>query len=469
MLHLSRHRITQGRTGSVLCLTLLLAAACREKLRFDPVLPGEPGSIDSEVLALAQEKIEAVRTDPSNARRHGTLGLVYEANGLHAAAEKCFEHASRLDPKEPLWRYHRSISLREIGRTDEADVLLGASAAELGDVPGVQHRLGLALLDSGDLAGALAAFRRAQAGNPDQPEVLVGIAAVHLAREDPAAAVPLLERALAADPGYKQAHYLLGLAFRGLSRESEAADQLALGVDAQTRLLDDPLSAELGTYLVNSVGQFAQASQLFASGQYAASLALCERILRKDPDDKNVLIKAGAAAVELARYDRALELLGRALALDEGEYRVHTNLAECYLRAQKLDEAMHHVDRALELAPETARSHTVRARILATRGRLPEAYEELKTAVELNARNTMTYVALSEVCAQLGRTAEALTWCRSAVRLDPSYLPSRFNLAILTLRSGDVDGAAAMITELDRLAPNHPRLAFLKADLAKVR
>jgi len=452
-----------------LVLTLLLAGACREKPSLDPVSLAQTGAIDPEVLALAQEKSEAVRRDPSNARLHGSLGLVYEANGLHEAAEKSFENAARLDPGEPLWRYHRAISLREVGRTDEATALLRECAAELVSVPAAQHRLGLALLDAGDLPGALAAFRGAQAGNPDQPEVLVGIAAVDLAQGDPSAAVPLLEQVLAADPGYKQAHYLLGLAFRALSRETEAADQLALGLDGQARYLDDPLSAELRTYLVNSVGQFAAASDLFAAGQYAASLALCERILKKQPDDKNVLIKAGAAALELARYDRAFELLNRALALDEAEYRVHTNLAECYLRSQRLDEAMQHADRAIELAPETARARTVRARILANRGRFEEAYVELKQAVQLNARNAMTHVALTEVCAQLGRTDEALTWCRSAVRLDPSYLPARFNLALLTLRSGDVDGAAVMIAELDRMAKDHPRVAFLKDELAKVR
>src|SRR5262249_23046541 len=104
-------RRVQG-AGSVLALAALLPA-CGAPLGLDPVQPVEPRKLDLEVLELARVKIEAVRADPSNARAHGTLGLLYEANSLWAAAAASFDNASRLDPREALWRYHRSIALRE--------------------------------------------------------------------------------------------------------------------------------------------------------------------------------------------------------------------------------------------------------------------------------------------------------------------------------------------------------------------
>jgi Flp pilus assembly protein TadD len=109
----------------------------------------------------------------------------------------------------------------------------------------------------------------------------------------------------------------------------------------------------------------------------------------------------------------------------------------------------------------------LRARILATQGQLEDAYDELLKSVHLNARNAMTHVALSDVCAQLGRMPEAFSWCQSAIELNPSYLPARFNLALFTLKNGDVDGAAKLTRELERLAPGHPRVALLKTELAK--
>ncbi len=464
----SFHPILVPRAAAALILAAVLAGACGQDLRLDPVLPGETGSLDPEVLALAQQKIEKVRLEPANARLHGSLGLVYESNRIWDAAEKSYDNAARLDPREPLWPYHRSIALREGGRTDEADALLRSSAAQLASAPGVQHRLGQALLDAGDLTGALAAFRRALALTSDQPEVLVGIASVMVAQEDQAGAVPLLQKAIQKDPSYKQAHYLLGLAFRALSRDSEAAEQLALGLDAKVRFLDDPLSAELKSYKVNYVDQLAEAGSLMTTQQYAAALNLCERVLVKRPDDKDVLNNAGAAAMELASYDRAFELLGRAMAIDEREFATHINLAECYLRTQKLLEATQHADRAVALAPGVGRARMVRARVLASRGRFQDAYLELRQAAKLDARNAMTYVALSEVCAQLERLPEALEWCQTAVQLDPSYLPARFNLAMFTMKTGDLDRAAALTRELDRLAPGNPRVALLKQELEKL-
>src|SRR5262249_12695573 len=152
--------------GSVLALAALLPA-CGAPLRLDPVEPGETRQLDPEVLELARVKIEAVRADPSNARAHGTLGLLYEANSLWAAAAASFDNASRLDPREALWRYHRSIALREAGETEAANALLAQSARELASLPGVQHRLGQVLLDSGDVEGAWAAFQRALALAPE--------------------------------------------------------------------------------------------------------------------------------------------------------------------------------------------------------------------------------------------------------------------------------------------------------------
>ena len=48
-------------------------------------------------------------------------------------------------------------------------------------------------------------------------------------------AADLCERALRFAPGYKRAHYNLGLAYRGLGRKDEAADELNKGLEAKKK------------------------------------------------------------------------------------------------------------------------------------------------------------------------------------------------------------------------------------------
>src|SRR5262249_32991936 len=151
------------------------------------------------------------------------------------------------------------------------------------------------------------------------------------------------------------------------------------------------------------------------------------------------------------RYERALELLARSLEIDPREFATWLNLADAHLRAQHTDEALKAADRAVELAPQVSHVRLLRARVLATRRDFQAAYAELKQAVALDPSDLEAYVALSETCARQGRNPEAQMWCAKAVEVDPSYLPARVNLALFTLRNGDVEGARRLIAELHRI------------------
>ena len=63
--------------------------------------------------------------------------------------------------------------------------------------------------------------------------------------------VEAIERAVALDPRYRASRYALGLAYRGLGLLDQAQRELALGLDAQTRYLADPLSSQVAAYSVN--------------------------------------------------------------------------------------------------------------------------------------------------------------------------------------------------------------------------
>lgn len=427
----------------------------------------ETRSIDPEVLELIRQKSELVRSAPRDARAHGTLGLVYSANGLWDVAARSLANAALLEPDDQLWAFYQALALRETGDGGAASALLARVARERTDLPAVQQRLGHWLLDAGDLAGARAAFTRALAGAPDSPELLVGMAGVELALEQWQAAFDLAQRALAKDPSYTPAHYASGQALRGLGRDAEAARELTIGVGAQGRWLDDPLSAEVRTYRVNYVARFADASRLMLAGSYARALPVLERIHAKRPDDVAVLSNLAACYQETGQPARAVELLQRALELDERSFSIHLNLADAYLRLGRPEDAERHADRACALSPELGRAHLTRARVLALRGAFEPAYAALRESVRLDPNNTQVYVALTEVCMRVQRVDEAFAWGSRAVELDPAHLPSRVNLAHICILKRDFAAARRHVDELLRVAPKNERVRALAAELEK--
>jgi len=435
----------------------------------DPVLPPGSMTLEPDVRDLIAKHVALVRELSSPASAHGSLGLVYEANDLWVPAEASYANAAILDPGAPLWRYHRAVVLREVGRTVESNELLLKAAAELPKDPGVQHRLGVVLLELGDVAGSEAAFRRALGAAPGHPSCLVGLAFVCIARDDWAGARDLCLPIVKDDPGFQQAQYALGLAYRGLGDAKHAAIALNLGAEGKTRYLDDPLSAELKSYRVNIMSQITETQVLEKANRNEEALAIWARMVARNPDQKTLITNYGAALLALGRADEAIVQLNRSLALDENEFATHMDLAEAFSLKKQFEQARVHADRAVALAPQVARTHRTRAGVLAAGHEFEAAYQELRRAVELDPHDSVAFGALAEISTLSGHADEAKGWFQMAVDVDPTNLSAFVNLARLNLNAGATEIAMAQVQELLERAPNDKHVRALAAQLGLSR
>ncbi len=422
--------------------------------------------LDAEVLELAKRKLEEARRAPQDARAHRALGLVYSANRLWDAPERSHGNAAHLDTAQALWRYYRALALREAGRTDEACVMLEQVARDLPASAAVLQRLGEWRLDRGDTQGARDVLTRVLAQSPDQPELLVAVAGVDLAEERWQAACDACQRALRKDPRDKLAHYRLGLALRGLGRNAEAERELSQGVNATSRWINDPFSAEFASYKVNYVSQLADATRLMLANQHAQALPIVERVHKKRPDDVIVINNLAACLQETGNAARAVELLERAAQLAEREFATYLNLADAYMRLAPRRRATRCRQGGRD-RPALGRAYLTRARVLALRERFEEAYQALTQSIKLEPANASTPLALSEVCSRLKRFDEAGAWAQKALQADPSSVPARMNVVALALRRGALEEAAAHMQELTLLAPRDERVAALRKELER--
>jgi len=430
-----------------------------------PVALVDSETLDDEVVQLVERVRREVEKDPANAAAHGKLGLVFEANQLWDEAEQSFANAVKLDTSDPLWAYHQAIALRQAGETQRALALLQSSALRLANMAGPQYRLGVALLEADRVDEAEQAFERTRALLPTIPDPYLGLGEVELHRENYAAALPLLEKAVALEPSYKTAHYALGLALRGVGRTDEAALHLAEGLGGKRRYIPDALEAELRTYAVNFSGQFERATNYVNSGQANKGIAILEKLLVGRPNDTNVLNNLANGYIALRDYERAVTLLERAAGVNDTLFPTYINLAACYLGMQRLDDALVAADRAVELAPEMGRAHLKRAEILVALNRLQDAYSALKSCVRYDARDGGAFIALGQVCARTHKNAEAVEHLLTGIRLKPDSILARTELGLVYLRLGEGEKALATYREVQPMAPESPQVHALKRQL----
>jgi len=180
------------------------------------------------------------------------------------------------------------------------------------------YRRGARLHESGDFAGALAAFDSSLQAAPD-------VAAVHYGRGTALAMLRRLEEAVQAyarcveiEPGHVGALYNQATALALLQRWHDALAVLD-GIVAKFPAMADAWNNRAGV--------------LQALGRTEEGLDSAMRVLQLRPSDPRALYNAGLMLLLLKRFDKAEQVLARALEVNPGNGDILGSLAAAALRA----------------------------------------------------------------------------------------------------------------------------------------
>ena len=243
-----------------------------------------------------------------------------------------------------------------------------------------QHHLGDMLLESGDIDGAEAAFRRAIASRGESSEGHVGLGRVALSRRDYAAAVTVLEHALSLTPGHKTASFLVGRAYRRLGRTEEANRAQARGEGAEKYYIPDRTSDDLARYsglptprrgdlaqadsdlaraidnlVRKSYGHEARlehAARLIGAGKPADAIVILEEMLRERPGDPQAMGSLAVAYRRANRLQDALAILEEAIRVSPQDLTAVVNLGIVSVELEDWRRAGRALNAARELQPD---------------------------------------------------------------------------------------------------------------------
>jgi eukaryotic-like serine/threonine-protein kinase len=274
-------------------------------------------------------------------------------------------------------------------------------------------------------------------------------------------ALPLLERAVAADPdspltwaGLAEAQWFKYFATKDpawLDRTSESLRQ------AQDRDLDLAPVHRVAGVLLHNAGFYQRAEEEYL------------RAIELEPLNGENYRRLGQAYDGDNRVEQSLEAFRRATELDATSARAWNGLGTFYRNHGNYSEEVKQFEKCVRLEPREADSHFTLGTAYLDLRRYPEAERELRFALALNetpgARNNLALLLTDE-----GRDGEAIPEYVRALKLSPGQYLSWMNLGSAYRRTNRKEESRKAYLHSKELAeeeiPRNPHDGTLRARLA---
>lgn len=262
--------------------------------------------------------------------------------------------------------------------------------------PNFAIELGDALRHSGDLDGAVAAYRKALAVDPLSSRAQRRLGAALGEQGNPTEALAVLQAGLKREPGNALMLYEKALV------EARAGSPLLAIEDLKQclKLKADFADAE------NNLG-----SNLALTGDAAGAEAAFRRAMQIDPYNSGIRANLGRALAGRGQWKEAAFHLRRAVVLDDANVAAHTDLAVTLLQLRQE----------------------------------PQAEAEVRAAIRVDGRSAAAHDLLGQLELQQGRKAAAQAEFEAALAANPGFGPAQLDLAEMLLAAGKRDVAAPLL------------------------
>jgi tetratricopeptide (TPR) repeat protein len=442
-----------------------------------PDLAGQTPAVAEHVRAAHERASRA----PGSAAEVGALCRVYHSDLFFAAAAGCYERVAALDD-DWRWRYRRALIDLELGGGEGlADRLRGITVAAPAFAP-VWLRLGDVEFTAARYDAAADAWRRAASLPPpeavpagDEPAhaaeiplsayASLGLARVALVTGDPDGAREILERVVAATPGFGPGFRLLADAYRALGREADAERAVyhASRRPGFTPFVD-PIVDGLTRESRNSTLLLRVASEATLSVNAAWSEYLSRRAVEFDPGNPDAVLKLARVLRTLDRNQEALGLFLKYATMVPGDYLGLAHIGSCLSALGRYQDAEDYFRKSLA-GLDDATTHYNLGLLMSMTGRLPDAEREYRRALMLDPAHADARGNLGPLLARMGRAREAADELRRLVADDPENVSALTNLGVVLLQMGRASDARMYLERAVQLAPELPQARAALATL----
>ena len=196
----------------------------------------------------------------------------------------------------------------------------------------------------------------------------------------------------------------------------------------------------------------------YERGAFGKSMVWGEHLLKKKPNDPNLLSVVGFSNLHMGRFDRARQRFEALLRHRKGDANAINGLVESYKYQNRFDDAHRVLDEALSARPSDGTLLAAKAEVCQVQGRNEEAIDYARKALAEEPYNTTASSALANaVRRREGERGEAIDALKKQTTNESLILPKRmsvfYSLGALLDAEGEYDEAFDAYRNANEIRP----------------
>lgn len=197
---------------------------------------------------------------------------------------------------------------------------------------------------------------------------------------------------------------------------------------------------------MNIVKAIQSALQHYNSGDLQQAKHFCEKILKDQPDNAEVLHFLGIICAQLKNYDPAIQYLERSLQFNTTNADAYLALGMSFQHKGIIDKAIACYQKTIEMKPDCAEAYNNMGDAFKEKGALNEAIHSYQKAVQINPDFSETYNKLGNAFQVKGKPDEAEMYYRRAIQIQPNDIGPYQNL-LFVMNYNPVNDAGSIFSE----------------------
>lgn len=278
--------------------------------------------LSTPALRLVEDIKADVRSNPNDASLRVRLGEAYAAAGKYDQAMEQFQNALKIEPEHTGAFLDMGIVSTVEGDLEAAmrafekvvELTEGAEFEAVNDRREIAlYNLGVIALDRDQYEDAIGYFKGALRIKRDASDTYYHLARAYEGLEEYDAGIEQLQIAVAFDPNYAQAHYLMWQIYTEMDNEVDASYHARIAVELAPDA--DPPAEALAAY-GTAAERMTRSEAAQAEGQIDEALKQAEIAHNIEPDNLEAVLFHARALEGHGDLERALEVYNEALELD---------------------------------------------------------------------------------------------------------------------------------------------------------
>jgi predicted Zn-dependent protease len=324
------------------------------------------------------------------------------------------------------------------------------------------RRRGELLLDLERLGEAEMSFRSMMDLEPKSIAARVGLARVHIKRDEHKKAIAILDELVSEGASEPYIYQLLGNAARRSGNLERAREAFARAASPKEPQWPDPWREERNQYQVGLAAKLREALALTSGPQITEGIQSLEHLRAEHPENVAVLSNLGAAYCKNGQIQEGIDALQAALKVRPEHFFSLVNLSQALEAAGRSAESLEYAEKSAQVYPEMVQAHMRRGFALAKLDRKKEALEAFETARRLDSRSTQSLFWCGVMRSDLRAWPEAVKDFEAVLAQDSRMAGALPWLARAKAEAGDFRGAREALSLAEQQNPPPPNLAQVR-------